>query len=254
MVLKPVLLALAGVAAGFFNVNAGGGSLITLPALIFLGLPSATANGTNRIALLFESAAGVAAFRKKGYFDPGLSIRLAIPAVAGSILGAQVAVEIPDLLFNRILAGVMILVLVLILFKQGSRVQDAGAALTPGRKIALMVAFFFVGLYGGFIQAGVGFIIMTVMSLLTSMSLVRINSVKVLVVGLYMISSIVVFLLNGHVDWLYGLVLAAGNMMGAWLGTHFSVRRGDRWIKVVLAVAVAGMAARLLGAFDLLFG
>jgi uncharacterized membrane protein YfcA len=251
MTWKLLLVFFAGLAAGFLNVTAGGGSLITMPVLIFLGLPSAVANGTNRIAILLQNLTSITAFRGKGYFEPRFSLTLAVPAVAGSLLGSRVAVELPDALFNRILAVVMIAVLILILVKPTKSLAEKEIALSRGRKIGLMVAFFFVGIYGGFIQGGVGFIIITVLSLFTGASLVRINSLKVFVVALYTVSALAVFFVHGKINLAAGLVLAAGNSLGGWAGTAFSVKKGDRWIKIILVVTIAAMTAKLLGLFEL---
>lgn len=254
MLLKLLLVFAAGLAAGFLNVTAGGGSLITMPVLIFLGLPSAVANGTNRIAILLQNITSISSFRRRGYFEPRLAVGLALPAVAGSLVGSSLAVDIPDDLFNRILAGVMIAVLLLILLRPTKKLAEKEITLSRGRRIGLMVAFFFVGVYGGFIQGGVGFIIITVLSLFTGASLVRINSLKVFIVAVYTVSSLTVFFLHGKINLPAGLVLAAGNSLGAWAGTSFSVKKGDRWIKIILSAAILVMTARLLGLFELIGG
>jgi uncharacterized membrane protein YfcA len=197
MALKLLLVFLAGLAAGFLNVTAGGGSLITMPVLIFMGLPSAVANGTNRIAILLQNITSITRFKSKGYFEPRFALKLAFPALAGSLLGSSLAVDIPDALFNRILALVMIVVLVLILLKPTKKVAEKAIVLSRKRETGLIAAFFCVGIYGGFIQGGVGFIIITVLSLFTGASLVRINSLKVFIVAVYTVSSLIVFFLHG---------------------------------------------------------
>lgn len=109
------LILVTGVAAGFMNTLGGGGSLLTLPMLIFLGSPAAVANGTNRIALIVQNVVAVSNFRRKGFFYPKLGIALAIPAVLGSFLGARFAISITEELFQKVLAVIMIVILVLIL-------------------------------------------------------------------------------------------------------------------------------------------
>jgi len=246
-----ILILIAGTAAGFLNTVGGGGSLITVPILIFLGLPSATANGTNRIAIMIQNIIAITNFKSKGFFDWKLSIMLGIPAVLGSILGADIAVKLPDEVFNKILAVVMLLVLSLIIFKPKNKSGDNESGLSLKRKITGMAGFFFVGLYGGLVQAGVGFIIIALLSLISGFSLARINSIKVFVVTFYMLSSFIVFLINGRVDWVLGLTLSAGNGLGAYLGSNFSVKGGDKWIKVVLTATILFMSAKLFGLFDL---
>ncbi len=251
-ILDVILILLAGTAAGFLNTLAGGGSLITMPILIFMGLPSATANGTNRIALAVQNIVAVTNFRSKGFFDWRMGLMLAAPAVVGSIVGANLAVSLPDRIFNKILAVVMLLVLALILWQPLKKLSAITENLTNKRKVIAVITFFFVGVYGGFIQAGVGFIIIASLTTITGMSLVRINSIKVFVVLFYILSSLIIFIVNGQVDWLLGLTLAAGNALGAWIGSTFAVSKGDKLVRIVLSIAVTLMAAKLLGVFELL--
>jgi uncharacterized membrane protein YfcA len=241
LILKYVLILVAGVAAGFFNVVAGGGSLITVPAMIFLGLPPAMANGTNRIAILSQNITSVQRFRKKGYFNLKVGLILGLTASAGALLGSSIAVELPGEVFNKILSAVMVMVLVLTLFGKKSDGEKDHIERVP----LLAAAFFFVGIYGGFIQAGTGFIVIAVFSLISGTSLVRTNSIKVLVIMLYTIPSLIIFIINGQVEWVTGIVLAVGNSVGALIGTNFSISKGEKWIKVVLTVTVSAMAVKL---------
>ncbi len=240
-ILKYALVLIAGTAAGFFNVVAGGGSLITVPTLIFLGLPPVMANGTNRIAILSQNITSVHRFKKKGYFSPKAGLILGLTASAGALIGSNIAVDLPGEVFNKILSAVMVLVLILTIFgkkKEGTRDVIENIPL-------LAIAFFFVGIYGGFIQAGSGFIIIAVFSLISGTTLVRTNSMKVFIVMIYTVPSLLVFLINGQVQWLMGLVLAVGNSLGALVGTNFSISKGDKWIKIILTVTVSAMAVKL---------
>ena len=249
------LILVAGAVAGFLNTLGGGGSLLTMPVLIFMGLPAATANGTNRIAIFIQNVVGVTNFRSKGFFYPKLSFILGIPAIIGSIIGARVAVSISGELFEKILAIVMIIVLILILTRPEKRfIQEIDSEnLGTIRLIIAIIVFFGVGLYGGFIQAGVGFIIIVALTLITGMSLVKVNSLKVFIILIYTVSSLIVFLINGKVDFVLGLTLAIGNAIGAYIGTNFAVSKGDKWIRVFLVIAILAMAAKLLGLFELIF-
>ena len=247
-----ILILAAGTAAGFINTLAGGGSALTIPILILAGLPSATANGTNRIAIMIQNMTAVANFKRKGFFDAKLSLQLGIPALLGAFLGSQIAVNIPDNIFNIILSVIMIFVLVIILVNPQKRLAEKVEGLTPKRRIIGMAAFFFVGIYGGFIQAGVGFIIITTLALVTGFTLVKINSLKVFIIAVYTIASLLVFILNGRVDWVLGLTLAAGNALGAFLGSNFAVSKGDKWIRVILIIAIVFMALKVSGLLSFL--
>jgi len=243
----------AGILAGFINTLAGGGSLLTLPILIFLGLPTAVANGTNRIAIIAQCASAVAGFKRKGVSNFKLSILFAIPGILGAIIGAWIAVDISDLLFKRVLAVVMLLVLGLILWNPAKRLQansqNSGndpAGLGRGRLTATMVAFFFIGIYGGFLQVGVGFIIIAALTSIAGFNLVVTNSHKVFVAGIYTIFALIVFAFNGKVSWGIGLCLAAGMGLGGWIGSHWAVAKGERWIRIVLTICVVGMVIKLI--------
>ena len=253
-ILDVVLILVTGVAAGFMNTLGGGGSLLTLPMLIFLGSPAAVANGTNRIALMAQNVVAVSNFRRKGFFYPKLGITLAIPAVLGSFLGARIAISIPEELFQRVLAVIMIIILVLILTRPEKKFlkEIEGENLSSTRLVISMFVFFGIGVYGGFIQAGVGFIIISALALITGMSLVKINTLKVFIVLIYVFSSFVVFIIHGKVDWILGLTLAIGNALGAYLGSNFAVSKGDKWIRVFITIAILSMSAKLLGLFNFL--
>lgn len=241
-----VLILAAGTAGGFINTMAGGGSLITLPLLIFFGLPSAVANGTNRIALMVQNIIAVTNFKSRGYFNFSLSLKLALPAIIGSVIGSNLAITLSDALFNKILAIIMFIMLALILWNPTQKINSIKKTLGFKRQLALIIAFFFIGIYGGFVQAGVGIIIIAVLSLITGLSLVKINSIKVLVVAIYLFSSLIIFIYNDKVNWQLGLTLAVGNGFGAWLASTLAVKKGEKAIKIVLTFAVILMALHLL--------
>jgi uncharacterized membrane protein YfcA len=244
--LHVLLLFVTGIAAGFLNTVAFGGSLLALPVLIFLGLPTAVANGTNRIAIFCQNFSAIVGFRRKGVSDFGYSILLAIPAVIGAAIGATIAVDIRDAVFNLILAAVMITMLVLTLINPTERLKDRMESNDTRSKIISMVVFFFIGIYGGFIQAGVGLLVITALRLLTGIDLVRTNAIKVFVIFFYTVVALGIFIIKDKVNWYLGPTLAIGNACGAWLGSHWAVEKGDKWIKVVLIVAVVAFAIRLV--------
>ncbi len=246
---KAALILVTGLIAGFLNTVAGGGSLLTMPILIFLGLPSAVANGTNRVAILFQCVSAVIVFRKKGFSDFGYGSMVTAPALVGAWLGAQLAIRLDDQVFNRILAIVMLAVMGYTFFERnGNRAAAAAAgAERTRREIVLSVAaFFLLGIYGGFIQAGIGFLILAALSLIRNYDLVTANAVKVYVVFLYTIVAIVTFIAAGKVDWPLGLTLAVGNATGGWLGGYFAVLKGSNAIRWILLVAVIAFSIKLL--------
>lgn len=247
------ILFAAGLASGICNVLAGGGSLITIPLLIFMGLESAAANGSNRVAILIQNVFAVAGFKRKGLTDARFCMLLVLPALPGAILGAVVASEIDDILFRRILSAVMIIVLILILTKKSP--MNTGEGVTPmtrNKKIMLMFLFCGIGFYTGFIQAGVGFLIIAALHSFAGLDLVRTNSYKVFVIGVLTMISLMVFIGFGLVSWRIALTLAAGSALGGWLGSHVAVLGGEKWIKIFLTVSVIAMALKLSGLPDLM--
>lgn len=242
---KLLILIPVGVIAGFINTVAGGGSLLSLPVMIFMGLPPAMANGTNRVALFLQNISGVAGFKSKGVFVYPYSLWLGISALFGAIIGAKVSVELDDKTFNQIIALVMIGVVILTVFNGRSKAKKGIEDLSKKAQTIGIISFFFVGIYGGFIQAGVGFIILGSLTYINKISLVRANSIKVFVVLIYTIAALAVFIIEDQINWLYGLVLATGNMTGAWVASRYSVEKGDKWIKRFLIVMVTILAVKL---------
>jgi uncharacterized membrane protein YfcA len=212
-----------------------------------MGLPTAVANGTNRIAIIAQCAFAVAGFKRKGVFNFKLSLLFSTPAIIGAIIGAYFAVDISDILFKRVLAVIMLLVLGLILWNPRQDGGDNTNNLGRRQLITAMTVLFFIGIYGGFIQVGVGFIIIAALTTITKFNLVVTNSHKVFIAGIYTIFALIVFAFNGKVCWEIGLCLAAGMGLGGWIGSHWAVAKGERWIRVVLTICVVAMVIKLSG-------
>lgn len=244
--IEALALVAVGTVSGALNVLAGGGSFLSLPLLIFLGLPPGVANGTNRIAILVQNMGAVWRFRSHGLWDPAWIPLAAGPAVLGAILGTWAAIEIGDETFRRVLAGLMVLATLWILWDPLSRRRSAAPGGVPRgrRRAAFAAAFFAVGVYGGFVQAGIGFLLAAVATW-AGLDLVRGNALKVLVVLLLTPLSLAIFAWSGRVDWLVGLPLAAGHLLGALAGVRWTVLKGHVWIKRFLTVTVIAFAIKL---------
>lgn len=238
-----------GLAAGFINTTAGGGSMLTLPLLMFLGLPANVANGTNRIAILMQNVVGVSTFRKKKVLDFKVDYKLAVPAIVGSLIGAFFAVEINEALLEKIIAALMIGMFLLVILKPDAWVKERAGAIGAKPTVLQYIIFFFIGLYGGFIQMGVGFFLLAGLVLGSGHDLVKANAVKVFIVLIYTIFSLGIFFYHKQVDLVAGLILAAGNMMGAWLGVHFQVKGGAKYVRYVLILALLIVILNLFGVF-----
>ncbi|MFH2115464.1 MAG: sulfite exporter TauE/SafE family protein [Spirochaetota bacterium] len=232
-----------GILQGFLNTVAGGGSFLALPALTFLGMDLSTANGTNRISILFQSLSGSTSF----YRSKVLSFKLALPLAAAATLGATagtfIAINVDKRILNLVIAALISVMAILLVVRPGmweARKQ------TQVPKPLIWLLFFVIGVYGGFIQAGVGFFFTWALATAVGMDLVTGNAVKTVIIGTYTLVSLVIFFINGLVHIPIGLVLAAGSMVGASLGAKFTVAKGNRWVRWILAVVVVASAVKMV--------
>ena len=240
-----LLLVPIGIVAGYLNVMAGGGSLLTVPALIFLGIPGHVANGTNRIAILAQNVTAVSAFYRRGFHDFKLGLTLAACAVPGAVLGAWLGVQIQGVWFNRFLAIVMVLVMIMMGGKKSARKPENDSG-KPERLLVGHLMMFGAGVYGGVIQIGVGFILMSILYRVMGIDLVRVNMYKVLIVSCYSIAALAVFASQLELVWMAGIALAVGNSIGGWLGVHWSIRKGESTIRFVLNAVLVVIVIKLL--------
>jgi uncharacterized membrane protein YfcA len=245
--LQVAALLCVGVAAGFINVVAGGGSLLSVPLLIFLGLPETIANGTSRLAILTQSVSAVVAYERAGRIDRTLLVRFSLPALLGAGVGAYGATQLADDSFRAILGWVMLGCAVFVVSNPGLGAAQAGApaAARLGRAW-VWPTLFAIGLYGGAIQAGVGYLVLAALALLLRVDLVQANILKVVLIGLYTPLTLAIFVWQGQVDLWLGLVLAAGQAVGGWLGAAATLQRGERFIRITLAVVVIASGLKLL--------
>ena len=245
-ILNALFIIVIGFISGFINTVAGGGSLIALSVLIFMGLPGTVANATNRVAILSQNIFAVTGFNSKGIKLPvSYSIYLGMASLIGGFIGAKMAVDIDDVLFNRILAVIMILVVVSLIARPGPRKIYTVERMSPKHQIIGVLAFLVLGIYGGFIQAGIGFLVIAVLTSVNHFNLIKTNYVKVFAAIIFTSVAIIVFALEGKIDWVMGLTLAIGQGFGGWYASRWSVDKGETWIKRVMIVAVIGLAVKL---------
>ncbi|MCH9648470.1 MAG: sulfite exporter TauE/SafE family protein [Deltaproteobacteria bacterium] len=239
-----VILFASGIVAGILNVIAGGGSMLTLPLLIFLGLPTAVANGTNRIAILVQNIGAVWGFQRHGLIDHRWLVWAGLPAIVGAAAGSWMAVGVSDSAFRRILAVIMILVAIWMIWDPLKNLSLGEVKMTGKRQVLMGLIFLLVGFHGGFIQAGIGFVVLAVVPF-AGIDMVRGNALKVLIVLIFTPIALSVFAINGKIDWAYGSALAAGNLLGGLLGVRLTVLMGHRWIKSFVLIVVLVLAAKL---------
>ena len=240
------LLAVAGVASGWINVVAGGGSLLTVPMMVFLGLPGPVANGTNRIAIIAQNVTAVSSFRKLGFSDFRLSATLAAAASVGAFAGAMVGVDLDGEWFDRTVAFTMVAVMILMATGRDKTRPEPDASAKAKNLVLGHILFIGAGFWGGFIQIGVGFLMMPILYRVMGLDLVRVNMHKVFIALVFSIVALAVFAAKVPIAWQAGAALAAGNALGGWMGAHSTVREGAPLIKKVLFLALAAMAIKLL--------
>lgn len=248
MELTPLLfiaVVLAGFAAGFINTLAGSGSAITLPLLVFLGLPATVANGTNRIGVLLQTTVSSWTFHRQGVMPWRQAVSLLIPAIVGGVLGAAIAVDLDEEAMRMAIGGMLILTFFLILLKPKRWLAGRPeGAQKPG--IKEWIIFFFVGLYGGFIQAGVGIFMLVGLVMGVGHDLIRANAIKSILVLALNIFAFIVFVRNGQVNWFLGFVLAIGNVVGARTAALMATKAWAQiWVYRLLLVVVVAAAIRM---------
>ena len=240
-----LVLALVGIAAGWLNVMAGGGSLLTVPVMLFMGIPGPVANGTNRIAILAQNVTAVTAFRRRGYSDFKLGMSLAAAAAVGAIGGASLGVHLDGAWFDRILALVMVGVMLLMATGQ-DKIKPSGGETQAKNLLAGHLLMVGAGFWGGFIQIGVGFILMPILHRVLGLDLVRVNMHKVFIVLVYTVVALFVFASQLELLWWTGVGLAVGNSIGGWLGAHTTISHGESLIRRVLYLALSAFIIKLL--------
>lgn len=244
------LITASGIAAGFLNAVSGGGAMLTLPVLIFIGVPPAVANGTNRLAVVFQSLTALAAYRKLDNTDSKLALFLAFPAGLGSVCGSWVSVRLEDSTFQTMLAWMMMALIFPVLFEAQLHRRLVRYHDTARGKKLLQTVFFCIGLYGGLLQIGAGIFILVALSTLGGLGLVLANGVKVVIVLCLTSIALFLFILEGKIDWQIGILLSLSTSVGAWIGAHLGVSKGQTWIRRVVATTIVLMALQLLGGFE----
>lgn len=245
-------LAVVGCAAGFVNTVAGAGSLLSLRALMLFGISPSMANGTNRVPVLAQSLTAAAAFAREGRVARALVVWSAAPACVGALAGSLAASFIPDRALKPLLIGVLLLVGVLGLRKAARVEHPAGEGLDEAAAGAVRLAcvkrpvvqllLFFAGLYGGFLQAGVGLLLLYALGQVAGLDLVRANALKVVTVAIFSVVAAGVFIARGQVVWLPALAMSAGSMLGALLGVRYAIGWAQQlkvWVVVIDLVACA---------------
>lgn len=250
-VLEVTALIVSGVFVGFINTLAGGGTIISLSLFMFMGLPADVANGTNRIAVILQNLTSTTSFHKQKLLDSNKALALSIPTIIGSVIGAQLSVEIDEATFRKALGFVMLMMIYFIIVKPDKWIN--GQLSLQAKKVSWvqLVIFFFIGIYGGFVQVGVGYFLLSGIVLGAGYDLVRANAIKGFIVMLYTIFALIVFIINDKVYWQFGLVHAIGNITGAFIASRYALTWGASFVRWFIIVIILATSADLFGIIDI---
>lgn len=247
----PVIL-LAGLASGFINTLAGNGSAIVLPLLVTLGLPPTMANGTNRVGVIVQSLVGFLSFKKAGLVQMQGIWWLVSPAIVGAMIGAQIAVELNERSMNLSLGLLMIFLLVLVLIKPKQWLKDTSSFdIQRVKSPSTLVSMFLIGLHGGFLQAGVGVMLLAAMVLSAGFTVKRANGIKLLIVVGFTVPALLTFLYNGQIYWPFAILLTISQSLGALLAARFAIDspKINIWVRRLLIVVILLGMMRFFSAF-----
>ena len=239
------LLLITGIATGFLNVMAGGGSMLSVPIMIFLGVPGTIANATNRIAILPQNVSAVWAFYRKGFSNFKLSLSLGLCTIPGTIIGAHIASNVANDQFNHLLAIIMVIVLIVMSLPQAKTISTDQSP-SKKRLITGHLLMGLIGFWGGFIHIGVGFLLMPVLNRVMQLDLITTNAHKVMLVLCYTVVALVVFASQLELIWKYGIALGIGTWIGAWIAANMQIKQGIGAIKVTLNIVIVAFIIKLI--------
>ena len=242
-----ILLFFTGILAAFLNVTAGGGSSISVPVLIFLGVDPNMANGTNRLAIMLQNASASASFRNEKVYQTRDTLIYALLTIPGAILGSLYATAISDEAFKKVLGIVLIGVIISILLPKTKNAFENNYK----NKYSWLIypGFVVLGFYGGFIQIGIGLLIIALIENTAGLDLVKTNMHKTFAIMTINIPALIIFVVTGNMNWFLGIALAAGTTVGAWWAAKLSVRKGEKFIRFFFVLALIVISVKLLGIF-----
>jgi uncharacterized membrane protein YfcA len=238
----PALL-IGGFLCGIINALAGGGSFITLPLLMLAGLPPQVANATNRVAITLQCAAGVATYHASGVRPWRHLPALAIPTALGSVLGAYLAAHLDEELFRKAAAVLFVLMIFTVFVdpRRWSRERSMGRI-----RPLFYPLFFLMGIYGGFLQAGLGVLLISSFVLIGGYDVVNGNALKFSLALVFTLVALILFAGAGQVRWLPGLVLAIGTVTGGIVGARLVIHKGAKWVRIFVVLGAAAAVVKLL--------
>ena len=241
-----IILIGIGILVGFINTLAGGGSSVLYPILMFMGMPIHMAIGTSRVGFLSQGIFSVAGFKSKGVFLFPFNVYVAIAAMLGGLIGAWAALQASAENLTHILAFIMLLIAGIILLQSKIKPIESTIRIKGKYLLISLIVYFFIGMYGGFIQAGMGFMIILAGTLVNRFSLTQANSIKALIVLVLTLPTLYMFYVKGYVDWEAGIFIALGTAIGSWLTSRWSVNVNEKYIRFIISGIIVALAVKLL--------
>jgi len=241
-----LLIIIVGGIVGFINTLAGSGSLISLPLLVFLGLNTNVANGTNRISVLLQSLVATFSFKKKKIFRWNEIILISIYSVLGALPGAFIATKVPKEILNYSLGFLLVFMFFIVWLKPEKWLKKKSDSNISKNRFIEFLIYFFIGVYGGFIQAGVGFFLLSALVLFSGYELVKANALKVYITGLFTLIVLPIFIYYNQVNYIYGGLLSVGSVVGAYIASKMAIKKGASFIRFFLLLIIFASAIKLL--------
>lgn len=240
-----ILLIMSGVAVGFINTLAGGGTIISISTFMAMGLPIITAAGTNRIPVMLQNLVASIIFKKKKLYKFSEAIKLSIPLTIGALLSAQFTTTLSSNTFSIVFMCGLLIFAALLFYKPESwrrEIRDETIKIKPRHWIILFV----IGIYGGSIYVGMGYMLIGLFVISLGFDLIQANAIKNLMALILAPISLIPFILTSQVDYRMGFVHGIGNIIGAYIASKYALKLGPKFIKRLLIIMVIGSIIQTL--------
>jgi uncharacterized membrane protein YfcA len=243
------LMIVAGFLGGFIGAQVGSGAMITLPALLFLGMPPVLAIGSNMLsAWLINVVAFLKYFKSGKIIIKSQTASFAVVAFVGSLIGANLLLMIDKSLLSKIVA-VFFISLIFLIFKKPAKLDNPNPEIKQKYIDIAAILAFLVGIYGGFFTVAVTTFFIFILVYLLKRKFLEASAESVFIVSIVLLVALLVFIKNGNIDWRYSVPLALSSIVGSWVGAATALKFGDKWIKGLLIFTIVVVILKLIFKF-----
>lgn len=242
-----LILVISGLFVGFINTLSAGGTVISIALFLALGMPANAANATNRVQVLIQSFSASLLFRQKELLDNRKILKLALPTMAGALVGSVFASLITQNLFPYFMGTILLIMIVFMLYKPKVLYQDNPQKADKPITFINYLTFFAIGVYGGFIQIGTGYFLILASTMMLGYDIIKTSALKVTIMFLYTIVAIAIFMFESKIYWTYGLLHSLGGVTGSWIATKFALKKGANFVRWVIIIVIILTALNLFG-------